>query len=518
MSRTISEDIFILIRSLSMSEKRYFKHFASMGNAKDNTIYLRLFDIIESQKKYNEKKILKKIPEIKPLHLSSKKNYLSQLILESLKWFHSGKSVNAQLWSYLSEIEILYNKRLFKQCAKQIKKAKGLAQHYEKQYQLVEILEWEEKVLDTTFSGKEAGVKLSTILTNNIFVVQNIRNIAEYRLLNSKLLNIYRLGGGLLSKKNLLELHKLMQHPLVNDKKEPNSYAERYYHYRIAGAYYYMLGDNEKFYSSQKKLVENFEKHPEQIEDSPQSYVLALNNFMSSCQAARKDKEFENTFYKVEHLMQNTAYATDPNIIINMIDCRLSALAYYIASGEFEKGVSLSGQIESFIDSQGETLNKGRAVRVYFGLAQNYFGGGNYKKALVWLNKIINDKDTDVRNDLQVFARLLNLIVHFELGNERELEYYTKSTYHFLLSKDHVYKVEIILLDFIRKKIPKTNSRKELIEAFEKLKSDLERTAKDPFEQQAINYFDFVSWLESKISGRSFSTLVKEKWNSVLST
>ncbi|MCC6690338.1 MAG: hypothetical protein IT235_02285 [Bacteroidia bacterium] len=512
MSRVISEDLYMLIQSLTMSEKRYFKHFASMGSTKDNKIYERLFNEIERQKVYDEKKILKKIPRIKPSHLSSKKNHLRQLILESLKWFHSDNTSNAKILSHLSEIEILFAKRLFSQCVLLIKKTKNLALYYDKPLLLAEALTWEEKILDITFLGKESIGKLNSTFSANSDAIAFTKTQAHYRKLNNDLLNIYRVSGGLPNKKNI-ELAELIIHDLqLNSKKEPQSYFERYYFFRAAGLYYYMLNDQENFYLYQKKLVENYESFPQQIIDSPHSYILALNNFMSSCQLIQKEKEFEDTLSKVEKLMKESNFQNNTNALVHFLDCRLSAIAHYMTTGEFEKSTHLSEYVENFILKHQSIVGKGRMLRIYFALAQNYFGVRNYRKTAAWLNKIINDKDTDMRNDLQVFARLLNLIAHFEMGNERLLDYYTKSTYRFLLKKDHTYKIETIIMRFIRKNYSKIISKTEEMQAFSELKAELEKSANDQLERRALAYFDFMSWIESKIERRPFAEIVRNKW------
>ena len=56
-----------------------------------------------------------------------------------------------------------------------------------------------------------------------------------------------------------------------------------------------------------------------------------------------------------------------------------------------------------------------------------------------------------------------------------------------------------------------TDKTKKIIEAFKKLKTEIENITKNPFEKQAIDYFDFISWIESKIENRSFAEIVKEK-------
>ena len=40
--------------------------------------------------------------------------------------------------------------------------------------------------------------------------------------------------------------------------------------------------------------------------------------------------------------------------------------------------------------------------------------------------------------------------------------------------------------------------------AFKELKTELEEIFKDHFEKEALAYFDFISWLKSKIENRPF--------------
>ena len=54
-------------------------------------------------------------------------------------------------------------------------------------------------------------------------------------------------------------------------------------------------------------------------------------------------------------------------------------------------------------------------------------------------------------------------------------------------------------------------SKEKQILAFRKLKTELEEIVKDPFEKRALEYFDFISWLESKIDNRPFAEVVREK-------
>ena len=66
------------------------------------------------------------------------------------------------------------------------------------------------------------------------------------------------------------------------------------------------------------------------------------------------------------------------------------------------------------------------------------------------------------------------------------------------------------MLAFI-KESAKFYTQKEFREGFEKLKLQLEKLKKDPYEAQVLSFFDLITWLESKITKRSFALIVKEK-------
>ena len=112
-----SDPLFSLIKSLSKSEKRYFKLFAGFQGKGHN--YMALFNSIDQMEAYDEKFIRKKFsgdPLLRQLHVT--KNYLSKLILKSLKGYHMNESLNAKLKSLLLDVEILFRRDLLDQCYK----------------------------------------------------------------------------------------------------------------------------------------------------------------------------------------------------------------------------------------------------------------------------------------------------------------------------------------------------------------------------------------------------------------
>ena len=113
-----------LIKSMTMSEKRYFKIYSSKHVIGENNDYVLLFDFIDKSKDYEEA-ILQNQSFVK--NLSAEKNYLYNLILKSLNAFHASLNSKTQIYQLLESIEILYHKGLYDQALKLVKKASKIA-------------------------------------------------------------------------------------------------------------------------------------------------------------------------------------------------------------------------------------------------------------------------------------------------------------------------------------------------------------------------------------------------------
>ena len=141
---TPSEDLFELIKSLSQTEKGYFKKFVLYQSDEEDANYVKLFDAIDDQEKYNEAALKIKFKSEKFInHLPRTKNYLYYLILKSLRNYNTEISINARLMDMLRNIEILYDKNLIKQCKKLVIRGKELAIEYENYERLIEFSKWE---------------------------------------------------------------------------------------------------------------------------------------------------------------------------------------------------------------------------------------------------------------------------------------------------------------------------------------------------------------------------------------
>ena len=126
-----STELHDLIKSLTKSEKRFFKLHSSLQAGDKN--YLRIFDSIDKQKVYDEEAIKKQFANERFIkHLPSEKNHLYKLILKALRSYHAESSISGTLKQEIKNIEILYQKALYVECNKLLHRAKRIARDNER--------------------------------------------------------------------------------------------------------------------------------------------------------------------------------------------------------------------------------------------------------------------------------------------------------------------------------------------------------------------------------------------------
>ena len=108
-------------------------------------------------------------------------------------------------------------------------------------------------------------------------------------------------------------------------------------------------------------------------------------------------------------------------------------------------------------------------MQLYLLAADFWVSSGMPSKALPWINRLLNQPKSELRIDLQCYARILNLIIHFDLGNFDVVEYKVNSAHRFIFKRDRMYRFERRVLKFL-KHAAGIYDQDLILEAFQKLK------------------------------------------------
>ncbi len=502
-----STELFDLIRSLTKSEKRFFKLHSSLQAGDKN--YLRIFDAIDKQRSYDEEALKKHFSgEQFVRHFPSEKNHLYKLIMKALRAYHSESSISGILKQEIKNIEILYDKALYNECNKALHRAKRIARENERFYYWFELLSWEKMLLEEAYESGEFTKDLDALIEEEREVIEKLRNLAAYHILYSKINYVFRSGGYVRTDEEHAMVEEISEHPLIKGK---NTALSR----RAATICYYTQGFCQWAKRDWAASLEKFTRVKQLLDDDalirsdlPKRYIRTLQ-YMVQCQIELgRFKEARESIKLLRSLEGQDGFAGF-QIHVHVFNASyLSELRLCDRMGEHRKALELVQPVIAGMEELGPRLHKEYELEFYFSLATVHFGAGEVNKSLFWLNKVLNDPEPTLRQDIFTYARLFNLIVHYELGNYDLLEYIVRSTHRFLSKKQRANQVENLLIDHV-KRLARATEPSMKRDLHRSLRDQMTRVLKDPSEGLALKYFDFLAWANAKVDGVSFSEAVK---------
>jgi hypothetical protein len=507
MSKERSEGLYLLIKSLKKSEKRYFN--LSMSDLGDKK-FSRLFHIIEEQKEFNDEEILLKDSSLMRSQLSNLKAHLYSKILQSLRDYNANTLPNIKIRNMIDHIEILFNKGLYEQCNDVLKKVKKMAIKSDLlEIQLV-LLKWEKQILAHTID-KDNEARSNKIITNVQLVNNRINNINSFSNLQVKLDALYKKIGFIRNENDYREIKNAFSTGLPIFVESELSISEKISLYDLYIGYYFFIQEPRDGHNYAKKLVQLFHDQKALKSSRLETYIQSLNSLLIAQYKLLKYKEFQVTTRELRLLNSLPASVLNENIERKLLKYTfVHEFNRLFLMGEFSGGVKLMTRIKPRLEQFIKEIDLHSRVILFYKTACLYFGDEDFNTSIVWLNKIINAKDVDLREDILGFARILNLIAHYELGNMDSIEYYVRSTYRFLLKNGEILKFQKYILNFLVR-LNTNITKEELVKRFQALRENLIALSHDPYERRAFMYFDIISWLESKIEARPVAAIIKEK-------
>ncbi|TAL58906.1 MAG: hypothetical protein EPN85_10485 [Bacteroidetes bacterium] len=515
-------DLFELIQSLTPQEKKYFRRYTALHVRGEKNKYMLLFEAIakqtrQSSKKrngggqeyYDEEKLKKQFRHEKFMNqFAVAKNYLCSQILKSLRSYHH--STHSEVKDLIRNAEILFEKGLSKQSQKYIKKAKKIAREHEMHHALMEIFHyWELKL-----ALKNIDVSwIQNILREEAEEISLLKNKNFYSNNYFRLVVHYQLYGPVRNKKHFGQIKKMMHSRFLTDIAMAKTFQAKLYFHDAHVVYFRIIDDRRGLYHSSKNIITLFKKHPERIRRSVSVFVAYLNNVLDACTQNKKYNEMPFYLNELESLAPLAKSSHEKAKIFYY--AAINRLNYYNITGQFSNAVSPILEIKKQFDEYKQFMGDFEKAFLFQNIAMFYFGARQYKNCIHWLNRIRNEISLNISHDLESFLRLFYIIVHYEAGNMDLLIPLIQSLYRYLKKKEQLYKFETIIIIFFRNEFPKTNTQQERAHTFQKLKNKLLLLTKDEYEKNAFEYFDYISWLESKIENRPFAEVVRQKAISV---
>ncbi|WP_335966906.1 hypothetical protein [Galbibacter sp. PAP.153] len=513
MTSQQKDTLFILVKSLSKSEKRQFKLYVNRLGVNADAKFLALFNLLDKMHDYKEAEILKS-GIVKKQQLSNLKAHLYKQILVSLRLNPVNQNIRLQIREQLDFATILYHKGLYKQSLKILDKAKSVAIENQEKVVAYEIVELE-KVIETQYITRSISGRADELAIQ-------AKELSMQNVLTSKLSNLsLQLYGIMLkfgyvkSDEEYIWVTEYYEAHLPKFKFSDLDFREKLWLYKAQLWYSFLIQDFLSCYKYSLKWVELFYENEQMIYLNPVFFLKGNNYLFESMFYVKNRTGFEEALKKMEDTIANEKFPKNDNLdVLIFLYTYNSKLNLHFLDGTFEDAFPLENEILDGIKEYNDKIDEHHIMVFYYKLACMHFGAGDNKKCISYLKKIINNKNLTMREDLMCFARVLSLVAHYEAGMDYHLEVQLKSTYKFLLKMDDLHEVQKEMIKFLRN-LGEIYPH-ELKDEFKKLHKTLKKYEDHPYEKRAFLYLDIISWLESNIENRPVGQIIREKAKSLI--
>src|SRR5579883_232772 len=425
-----SDGLFDLIHSLTPSEKRHFKLSSNLLKS-ENKKYLVLFEALEKQRVYDEKKLrntMKGQPFMKELHVI--KAYLFESILKSLRARRGSDIPVMSVYQFLEDNQILSRRGLHELGEKKLKKAGRLARKND--FQILSIQIYADELNHATGKAYSAN-NIAHIHSLFADVQQNLKVLKTDFILTelSYLLSTKQFTNKSNQKEVVdREMDRLLEQAKNEFDPEQSDLNAKKLFYKLVKDYCFLRGNKQEAYKYAKLCFDIVSADPEEPVLDSHYYLVTLCDYYVELLGLSfvPQPEFRN-YETIKKFVEKIDQVPGTHRIIAfekwMSSYRI-LLTWCIYMNDYKRGAVIVRQLYKEWPTYSKYLRKMETGYFYLYTARIFFGNEEYDASLEYVNKILNDPEMDIF--LVSFTRLFSLIVHYELGNLRYLQHAIRTT------------------------------------------------------------------------------------------
>ena len=504
-----TDDLLQLIRTLTQGEKRQFRLFAKRNSSSDDLLFLQLFDVLDKKGEYDEAVILKKIPALKKEQLPNLKAHLYGQLLTSLRLLARGRNEDILLRENIDYAHVLYDKGLYRQALDILGKTKERALAGQFKSLVMEILEFE-KLIEGQYITRSIEGRAQELSEQSLAIGRALAQTHEFSNLALQMYGLYLKIGFVRNERDYYFVKEFFNSRLPKAKFEDLDFTGKIYFCQSHVWLYHICQEFALCYRYAQRWVDLFSDKSAMKNLHPVFYLKGLHNLLSALFNSLHDERFEVALRQLEGYPAEVDFSQNRNLEgLYHLYRHIHLINGHYLRGSYAEAVLLIPELADFLKDNPYNWDANRIMVFQYRIACLYFGNGDFGNAIEFLNKIINQKTIDYRADIQCFARILNLIAHFELGNAYLVEYQIKSVYRYLLHVEDLQQVQREIFQFLRRTV--NIQPAGILQEFRHLHDRLVPLQTDPFERRPFLYLDIISWLESKLETRPVKNIIQEK-------
>ncbi len=496
-----------LIQSLTKSERKKIAALIRGNGIKPDNDYIVLYKIIMKEPTIDQDEAKKTFSQKKPTStFNTAVNYLLDIILSLLTQLRSEQDSYYKLFHMLMNAKILYEKSIYSECFQLISKIQSEAEKFENFSLLLVAQQLElEYMLTLDFLDLSEQELLNKQLKINE-TMKKIRKINEHSFLFELLRHRTLHKGNVRSNKQKQELNDLVisEMSIVSSSGVENFEIQKN-HLLFQANYLISVGDYKSALISFYELNSFFEKNMHLLSNPPIYYLNTIEGILDNLRTIKKYNEMNYFIHKLENLQNSSIY----------FRMQVKFIAFFYRTVPFIDGArytiakEMLNDIKCELFSNINLLTTSRKFQLLLNVSIIYLGCNELSIARKYIIQITSEKDY-ISKPLLRTARLINLIIMYELHEFDFIDYEIRSLKREIKNSENAYQIEQILikvLNYLINNYPKKVDKK----VCEKIELSLNSLYDNRFELQVLRIFDFGAWIKSKICNQPLSQVFRRE-------
>ncbi len=507
MAELQKDFLFILVKSLTTSEKRQFKLYVNRLGINTDAKFLLLFSELDKMSEYNERAILAKNISTKQ-QLSNLKAHLYKQLLVSLRMNPSHQNYRIQLREQLDFANILYQKGLYKQALKILDKAKQSALELDEKSIASEIIDLEKVIESQYITRSIAGRADELIWQSDALSIQN-QYATQLSNLSLKLYSEMLSHGYVKNDEGRREILEIFNAQIKNIKPSKLNFTEKLWFYKAHVWKNQLLQDYKYTLKYAFQWVELFHRNPGMIPSHPVWYIKGYTYLLKILFLYGRIDILEKQFDQFNRMVSSQSFGHNENLQSLIFLTRYNTLMnIHFIKGEFFIGTKLIPGIEIKMEKLRDKIDEHHFMIFYIKMAAMFFGSKKYTASIAYSMKILESKG-NVQEDLLFHTRILILMSKYESGSDEDYDEFIKATLKFTqkMKKPEAFHFESI--HFFKNLNSLVLQKRH--EAFESFDKKLILFSENEYYRRSLLYIDIHGWVQAKVQNVDVIEIIKRK-------
>lgn len=496
-----------LVDNLHISEKRFVKILGKARSGGKGSQQLALFDKLAAKSGAVAAELSKDLSK----NLPTTSLRLEQLISDSLRLLGADRSVDTQLTALYDQAFHYWSKGLEAMALKVLAKGRKLAGTYSRHAALVQILGLEREIRIFRRS-KELPTHLEALKKDEGIAMQNLRDLQELQHLHGMMRSLTRQMITPRGPEAMAEIRSYREAPVVGRAMKSSNFLENALAVNIEGLYLLANRNPESALNLYQSLISQWQEHPTWVSDQARLFLWIVNAYISSLLYSPEVGEEVQRYLEIipeirTHVpeinvqFQRTLYQNQFNLALN--------------TGNFDLTYSLIGTIEGWMEKESRHLREQNVLAFYHNFVVAEFLKGDFRSCYSHLLKILHLPGQKIRKDIRDFAKVMQVILQYELGNDSLNEYLARAGKRYFKSKGPYWEFESATFRFMEKAL-RSEGKEQLKTAFTQYSTRLEELAMDSTNGAGnkgipiLGITEMRIWVNSRISERPIREVFME--------